>query len=141
MALLLARLRGPFVLQQWGCSSGGNTTSNQFLNDGLSTNAPTTTEGAAQKPSSVNLELWRLVGAYISAGAQQCTMTARVNGVAQASTATTVGAAAGSVATDLASGVLVLGTDLLSILFKFGTADASTMRARAWLLGVVCGSF
>lgn len=141
MTLLLNRLRGPFVLEQWAGNGGGNTTSDQFLDDGTSTGGPVTTENSTQKPASVTFALWRLVGGYMSAGAQQCTMTARVNGVSQASTATTVGAGAGSVATDLATRILIVSTDLLSVLFKFGTADNTAMRPRAWMFGVVCGSF
>ena len=107
----------------------------------MSTVVPTLTEASAQKPMGATFDLWRLVGAYTAAGTQSSTMTARVNGVSQGSTATTVGSGAGAVVTDLATRIRVLSTDLLSVLLKFGTADAGTMNPRAWLVGSLASTF
>jgi hypothetical protein len=141
MTLALLKVRGPMVNSQWAATTGGNSTGNQFLREANSAAAPNTIEAAEQRPMSVQFALWRLVGSYTAAGSQSSVMTARVNGVSQASTATTVGAGAGTVLTDLAAYILIKSTDLLSVLFKFGTADAGTMNPRAWLIGAVTASF
>ena len=134
-------LHGPIVMSQWGNASGGNSAANQFVREAASTVAPTTTEAIAQRCMSLQFKIWRLVAAYTAAGTQPSTMTARVNGVSQLSTATSVGAAAGTVVTDLAQPILVAQTALLSVLLKFAIADAGTMNPRAWIVGVVTASF
>jgi hypothetical protein len=139
-ALSLLRLGGPLVMSQWGSSTSGNTTINQFLQPGQSSSPSSNTEVNTQKPAGASHKLWRFVGSISVAGAQQGTMTARVNGVSQATTATVVGTGAGAVITDLTTPILVLSTSLLSVLFKFGTADATATNPRAWLVGALCDS-
>lgn len=140
MSLQLLRLTGPIVAIDFTAVSSGNTLSNQFLQNLASTSAPTTTETAGQTPAAVNFNLWRLQAALTVVGLQQVTMTSRVNGVSQASTATTVGTAAGATTTDLTTAILVHNNDQLSVLMTTPAADASNTRPRCWLVGAACNS-
>ena len=118
----------------------GNTVSNQWLNTQSSNANPVTTEAAGQTPSAVNFELWRLQGNFNTAGVRQATMTARINGVSQASTATTVGTATTVITTDLTTSILINSTDMLSVLFVTAIADSTATRPRCSLVGSLRGS-
>lgn len=124
----------------FNAGTSGNTVANQFLNTQANTSAPATSEATGQTPAGIAHELWRLQAEFTLAGLQQATLTARINGVSQASTATTIGTGTTVVTTDLATPIQVNTTDMLSILYVTGVADATATRPRCVLVGAARSS-
>lgn len=131
--------RKPITLE-WNALSSGNTTSSQFLNNQSSAVAPSTTEQVGQTPAPLSFYLWRFQAAFTVTGNQQATLTVRVNGISQASTATVVGAAAGAVNTDLTSAIAINVLDPLGVLFTTPANDAVNTRPRGVIFGAARSS-
>jgi len=143
--LLLNRLQRAVVRWEWNAGTSGAAATggtNQFLFLNASTTTPTANEDNSRRRSGVAARLWRLAAGFTSgAPTSQATVTARINGVSQASTATVIGTALGITATTLAASIAVVGTDNLSILFVTTSTDTGATHPVAQLVGVLNDSF
>lgn len=137
----LLKVFGPIVIYEFNDSSNGNVITNQFLDMAAPNQVPQGTETLGQQAMNTRVNIWRVIGTFITAGAQSCTMRMRVNGVSQASTVTTVGAAAGSVVTNLATAIQLKASDFIGCLFLFTVADATATQPFFHVVGVLADSY
>lgn len=140
MSLQLDRLHGPLVRYEWSAANSGAAATggvNQFLFVYGSQSTPILVETNGQRRAGLAFKLWRLAAGFCAgAPTSQATVTARINGVSQATTATVIGTALGVIITDLSAAIAIAPADNLSTLFVTTTTDTGSTEPRALLVGV-----